>query len=320
MPPFPFRRALLAAAVLVAGCSDAGPSGPEPRPADLRDPAVSKLVFSGAAPGGGGAQLFFASVDGQRRVQISADPSATHRAPALSPDGTRIAYERYATPGSGAPSDLWIMRVDGTGLVQLTSTPGHQEHDPRWSPDGEWIAFSRTAQPNGVPEVMVVPARGGDARRFVPSQPHGAGELDWSPSGDRVVFRGRDGGLYLSAADGTNATMLLRPLPRTTYRAPRWSPDGAHIVVGVTSATVGGSWADASIITPAGDRWPVGMSTRGIRGNHTISWSPDGRELVVYAPGETPAAAGILFLTPSGDELRFLPGEYDGVSWWAPAP
>jgi Tol biopolymer transport system component len=319
MPTLPFRGTLLAA-LLAAGCSDPGPMDPAPRPGDLRNPATSKLVFSAAPPGGGGAQLFFASVDGQRRVQVTRDESAVHLAPALSPDGTRIAFERYAAPASGEPSDLWIMGVDGTGLVQVTRTPGHQEHGPRWSPDGRWIAFSRRPHPAGVPEVMLVPAQGGEPRRFVPSQPAGADELDWSPSGDRVVFKGRDGALYVSAADGTNATMLLHWAPRTTYRTPRWSPDGAQIVFGVHSFSVGGSWDHADIITPTtGTRQGIDLSRRGIRGYHTIDWSPDGRELVVYAASETPGASGIHFLSASGAELRFLPGEYRGVSWWAPA-
>lgn len=320
MPTLLSRGALLAAALLAAGCSHPGPSDPEPRPADLRDPGTSKLVFSAVPPGGGGAQLFFASVDGQRRVQVSTDPSVSHLAPALSPDGTHIAFERNAAAASGAPSDLWIMRVDGTRLVQITSTPEHQERDPRWSPDGRSIAFSRTRHPNGRPEVMVVPAQGGEPRPFAPSQSGGAGELDWSPVGDEVVFTGQDGGLYVSAADGTNATMVLRSMPRTTYGAPRWSPDGAQIVFSVHSATAGGSWITADIITtPTGARQGVDLARGGIRGSHTIGWSPDGRELVVYARGETPSASGIHFLPAIGAEHRFLPGEYDGVSWWAPA-
>jgi TolB protein len=319
MPTLPSRGALLAAALLAAGCSDLAPTDPGSRPVDLRNPGTSKLVFSAVPAGGGGAQLFFASVDGQRRVQLTRDESAVHLAPALSPDGTRIAFERYSAPASGEPSDLWIMGVDGTGLVQVTRTPGHEERGPRWSPDGRWIAFSRTPHPAGVPEAMVVPAQGGDPRRFVPSQPVGADELDWSPSGDRVVFRGRDGAVYLSATDGANATMLLRQPPRTTYGAPRWSPDGTQIVFSVHSATVVGSHYGADIITTAGTLQPVGLSIHGISGNYTIDWSPDGRELVVYAPGETRAVPGIHFLNLNGVELRFLPGEYRDVSWWAPA-
>lgn len=318
MTTLPSRGALLAAVLLAAGCSDPVPTDPGPQPPDLRDPGTSKLVFSSVPPGGA-PQLFFASVDGERRVRVSTDNSVGHLAPALSPDGTRIAFERYAAPGSGAPSDLWIMHVDGTGMVQITSTPGYQEDSPRWSPDGQWIAFSRRPHPSGPPEAMVVPAQGGEPRRFVPSQPAGADELDWSPSGDSVVFIGRDGALYVSAADGSNATMRLHWAPRTTYWAPRWSPDGAHIVFSVHSFSVVGSYYGADIIGTTADARAVPLSGRGIRERHTIGWSPDGRELVVYAPGETPEAAGIHFLTASGTELRFLPGEYDGVSWWAPA-
>ncbi|MBB5959286.1 WD40 repeat protein [Saccharothrix tamanrassetensis] len=49
---------------------------------------------------------------------------------------------------------------------------------------------------------------------------------DWSPDGNRLVFRHEDG-LCLADADGTNATVLVPP--GTDADEPAWSPDGALI-------------------------------------------------------------------------------------------
>ena len=55
--------------------------------------------------------------------------------PAWSPDDTRLVFYR-----SG---DLWVMNADGSGQVNLTKTPTIEEEDPAWSPLGGAIAYTR---------------------------------------------------------------------------------------------------------------------------------------------------------------------------------
>lgn len=62
--------------------------------------------------------------------------------PALSPDGKRIAFVRYANSGSNAPSSIWCMDTDGTNVVQLTHNGSEFAREPAWSPDGKRIVFS----------------------------------------------------------------------------------------------------------------------------------------------------------------------------------
>jgi len=62
--------------------------------------------------------------------------------PALSPDGTRIAYFDGMYDHS---HNLWVANADGTGrrvvLDDEVSAPGHMRA-LTWSPDGEWLAFA----------------------------------------------------------------------------------------------------------------------------------------------------------------------------------
>ena len=63
-------------------------------------------------------------------------------APAWSPDGTKIAFERqYDT--QQPLSDIWVMNAsDGTSQVNLTANSASPfEFNPDWSPDGTKIVF-----------------------------------------------------------------------------------------------------------------------------------------------------------------------------------
>jgi Tol biopolymer transport system component len=57
--------------------------------------------------------------------------------PAVSPDGTRIAFS-YDLDGD---SDIFIVNVDGSGLVNLTADSPANEWGPTWAPNGRQIAF-----------------------------------------------------------------------------------------------------------------------------------------------------------------------------------
>ena len=64
-----------------------------------------------------------------------------------------------------------------------------RESTPRFSPDSERIVFTRRESADGVPELRVVPALGGET---IASIPEAAGAA-WSADGQRLTFlrRGR---------------------------------------------------------------------------------------------------------------------------------
>jgi len=80
--------------------------------------------------------------------------SAADRAPALSPDGTRLAF---VSDRSGTP-ELWVARRDGSAPLRLTDFGDAGLGAPAWMPDGERIAFE--VQRDGVASIYTASAEG----------------------------------------------------------------------------------------------------------------------------------------------------------------
>jgi Tol biopolymer transport system component len=87
--------------------------------------------------------------------------------PSLTPDGGRVVF---LSDRSGE-AEFWVADPDGSNAFQLTSmaiSPGY----PKWSPDHTMIVFH--GDPDGRPDVLVVPARGGQPRNVTKGSPGGA--------------------------------------------------------------------------------------------------------------------------------------------------
>jgi Tol biopolymer transport system component len=91
------------------------------------------------------------------------------RAPAWSPDGTRILFMcRKGAPAEGRviPAfQLCVMNADGTGLRQLTTTTGPYL-GPDWSPDGRQIIFQRALGGAGRFQLFLITADGTGERQL----------------------------------------------------------------------------------------------------------------------------------------------------------
>ncbi len=88
--------------------------------------------------------------------------------------------------------DLWIVSVNGGIARRLTSNLSSVS-EPRFSPDGKHIAF--TGREEGHPEVYIMPAEGGTARRltFLGAMTSVAG---WTTDSTKVVFASNCGQWY----------------------------------------------------------------------------------------------------------------------------
>lgn len=97
------------------------------------------------------------------------------RYPAISPDGTRVAYSWQG--------DIHITQPGSNAILQLT---GHDDVDsyPAWSPEGDRIAFVRHSEPVAI---HIVSALGGITKKVAEVDPLVAG-LDWSPDGRWLTF------------------------------------------------------------------------------------------------------------------------------------
>src|SRR5271166_6026904 len=186
---------------------------------------------------------------------------------ALSPDGRYVAYTITMRDQPGRPyGQLWVMDLTTEKSVRL----GGEKHagSPLWSGDSNWLAFEGTA---------------GDKHGLFIAQ----------PDGSRTTF--------LAALSGTNS-----PLPETGKEIA-WSPDGKQIAFISSTAGEGAAEAngDPMVITrylfkpDAGEGltrfndnqrlhiFVVDIASKQVRqltqGNfdeHSIDWSPDGKQLV----------------------------------------
>ena len=101
--------------------------------------------------------------------------------PALSPDGTRIAYFDGMYDHS---HNLWVANADGTErrvvLDEELSAAGHMR-TLTWAPDGEWLAFATDNS------VYLVRHDGTGLRRLF-SGDFVAPAVQWSPDGSRIAY------------------------------------------------------------------------------------------------------------------------------------
>ena len=112
-------------------------------------------------------------------LQQVTDAAGLETDPALSPDGTSIAFARSL----GRLSDIFVQRVGGRAPIPIATDPVLNEGGPAFSPNGESIAFYATGG-NDRGGIFVAGATGESARRLSGFGFHPA----WSPDGKKVIF------------------------------------------------------------------------------------------------------------------------------------
>jgi len=127
------------------------------------------IFFSADPPGVNVEQLFriHPAGDGLQQLTTGAYSSI---APAVSPNGKRIAFARL---GVG----ILTMNIDGTGLRRLTTNG--RDSFPAWSPDGAHIAFIRPFKTEW--RVNTMSSAGAAERRLTQAPP--SGRPSWTPAG-----------------------------------------------------------------------------------------------------------------------------------------
>lgn len=239
-----------------SGASEAPRPTPQPQAAGL--PRWTFVVTSIGADG--------APIGDPNRIILPADQDAqVISCPIWSPDGERLAYT------TDPAKDLWIVKTLDRQFTRIPQAPAAFNSSPliAWSPDSRTIAYSY------VDRIWLFPIDGGTGTSIV------TGEVEsvaWSPDGARLlVFR--DSALRVFARDGTELFTIPAPDPRQA--AGFWSPDGrwiAHVgggrleLVSSDGTTTRQLDVDATAL--------IGREVDGI-GISIVSWSPDGKRLLV---------------------------------------
>ncbi|MBN1566711.1 MAG: serine/threonine-protein kinase [Acidobacteria bacterium] len=149
--------------------------------------------------------------------------SSQENKPAISPDGTMIAYTLIASGGL----DLYVTDIRGRAPKRLKSSLPDDSH-PSWFPDGSAIAFSLDR--DGIPEIWQVSPLGGGERLLLSNAKSPA----ISPDGKRIAFcREQDGYLRVGIASLHNPSDLRiltgKQAKLWDHQDPAWSPDGKSL-------------------------------------------------------------------------------------------
>ncbi len=208
--------------------------------------------------------------------------------PAVSPNGTEIAFSRGEVDGAW---HIWTTGIDGGGVRQVTS--GEQgEVYPRYSADGASLVFHTWNAPR---RVYRVPRIGGPLTPVSPGQAGGETFADVSPDGQTIAFVRADAEgerIYIAPVKGGTPRLLTASRGTT----PKWSPDGSLIVYAGNRGYSGGIFligadgqGERQLAKSGG--WPV--------------WWPDGHQIGYSAIGQS-ANQEIRVLSLRGGATRTL--------------
>ncbi|HEX9596448.1 MAG TPA: hypothetical protein VF982_06175 [Anaerolineales bacterium] len=228
-------------------------------------------------------------------------------APAFSPDGQWLAYQRIGAVESA--SQIWLLNL-GSAEAQRASPDGQSARDPDWSPDG------RLSYYNAVVAAYETIVPGGATRTRYPNET--GAFLTWAPDGESCVAaesfpassnipRGPRGEDELATPDPTNEApveVLISALLRyqgdeqsslfnysielIEDASPAISPDGAYLAFTR-------KYLDESRWTPGRQLWMLDLETREIgqitnEPNYqvaSLAWSSDGSHLAYTRTNQT---------------------------------
>ena len=219
---------------------------------------TGQIAFTSARLTGSRA-LFIMNANTGTSVPVSSQAGVTNDYPALSPDGTKIAFSSTRDGNY----EIYLINVDGTGVVRLTNDPGG-DIMPAWSPTGTQLVYVRIATGSGAQQIIRMNADGSSPTPL--TTPGSGGDPAWSPDGTRIVY-GSAGALWIMNANGSNQALLFDDL--ISADQPAWSPDGSQIAFAGVDAN-----QDIFIINADGSG--LRNLTNTASGEIQPTWSPDG--------------------------------------------
>lgn len=198
------------------------------------------------------SQLYTMSSKGGKPKRVSKFKDLSPTRPAISPDGSRIAFQATKVGSTDNP-EIYIMDTKGGKPKRLTRNEGqYSDNGPDFSPDGKSIVFSRYASCEYEAQmsdkcdigIAVVDADGGKVKVISKEEILGDNvkkalsnslDPDWSPDGKWIAFvaveqpgKTTDSQLFIVDPDGKTAPKRLSEFDGGHWE-PVWSPDSESI-------------------------------------------------------------------------------------------
>jgi len=212
-------------------------TAPEGLPDSAGQPSVSadgtRVAF--AVDSQADAEIWVMNADGSEPHQLTHD-NLLDWSPAISPDGSRIAWNQWSPFPTYGDRDIWVMNSDGSGQ-ELLFDGSNTDVFPEYTPNGQMIVMGseegdmdvrKTPSTPAVPPLTAATAVAAD-KELLESEPN------VSPDGTRVAFTQVPKSSPLSPFDiysvsiegGPTVPVYATP---ANEQFPTYSPDGTKMV------------------------------------------------------------------------------------------
>ncbi len=217
--------------------------------------------------------------------------------PAISPDGTRVAFVNYNIQYY----TLYTMNADGSDLRSLPNANINYKA-PAWSPDGKQLVYTRDVFLSRYPTsiVYVISADGQSQPRAITqatdSSVNSFDSPTFSPDGKTVAAIARSTTqsniqIYLIAADAVGTPRRITS--SETYKSSAvFSPDGKQVAF--LSGLVNGETSQISVVDLKSGAERIVPAQEGLKTR--VSYSPDGRFLI-YGVNSFASAPSHIYIT-----------------------
>lgn len=156
------------------------------------------------------------NTDGSGNTKLT--ENADCREPALSPDGSRVAYISHASGNY----DIWMMDSDGGNATRITDDAG-DERAPSWNPDGNTIVYSSGGNLYTTDIHSLVTQK-------LSNNSYNDIEPSFSPDGKIIAFcsdRSGNYDIWMMDSLGNSEAKITGDL--FSERSPAWNPGGNEI-------------------------------------------------------------------------------------------
>ncbi len=299
-------------------------------------PDGSKILFlkTGNPFLGDNTDIYAVAPDGSNLANLTNTPDVAReiainegRGPVWSPDGRRIAFEKYHGSDDHGRA-IYIMGSDGTSQTRLTFG-SIVAFEPSWSPDGTKLVYTVVF---AVADQYAIELSNADGTGVTRLTHFGVDTLVsdplWSPDGGKIsfsmsIFVGNNDvdhelfreELWVINPDGSGPMKVAddgadNPSEFSLHSRAAWSPDGTKIVVAMGGRSRGGQRIQVM------NRDGTGLIRLGVHGLEP-AWSPDGARLA-FTDSD---AEDIFVVHTDGTGLRNLtnsPGVSERHPAWSP--
>lgn len=251
-------------------------------------PDVSKIAFAAYNDAEGVYAIYVVQADGDGLTHVVGEASQ----PAFSPDGQKIVFHSWRENRLG----IQVVSAEGGEMTDAIVGTHTEDSAPSWSRDGVKIAFASNKEIDRKWRIYV----GWFVGTGEPVELRLGESPDWSPKGDKIVYRGCDErgdncGLYIMDENGANPTQLTNDV---SDNAPAWSPNGSQVAF---MSARDGNWEIyvVDLANPEPRRLTMNPANDGLP-----TWSPDGRRIAFLS--DRGGVWAIHLMNPDGSDQRQL--------------